>query len=156
MSRAFQCVVDPVVDPEYQTSSSDASKKSKEDKLKVIGKTLNEYFTASCRFLITIFIITVIIVFLRLFSDFSSSIQSLLSLGGVVFIGLAGWSVMRNHGFNLRQAAFVGFLLSFGTHWSLPIFHNVQEIFFLLLINTAIFSVIAIFGAWLATNLKAD
>lgn len=144
------------MDPEYQTSSSDTSKKSREDKLKVVGKNLNEYFTASWRFLATIFIITVTIVFLRLFSDFPSSIQSLLSLGGVVFISFAGWSVVRNHGFNLRQAVFVGFLLSFGTHWSLPIFHNVQEVIFLLFINTVIFSVIAIFGAWLATNLKAD
>ncbi|MGB6864129.1 MAG: hypothetical protein WBE11_00410 [Candidatus Aminicenantaceae bacterium] len=122
-----------------------------------MNKTLNEYFTASCRFLATIFIITVIIVFLRLFSDFPSSIQSLLSLGGVVFIGLAGWSVVRNHGFNLKQAAFVGFLLSFGTHWSVPIFHRAGEVLYFILINSIIFSTVAVFGGWLAkkfNNLK--
>jgi hypothetical protein len=138
----------------YQISSSDASKKSKGDKLKIVSKTLNEYFTASWKFLATIFIITVIIVLLRLFSDFPSSIQSLLSLGGVVFIGLAGWSVVRNQGFNLRQAVFVGFLLSFGTHWSVPIFHRAGEELYFILINSIIFSFAAVFGGWLANKLK--
>ena len=135
------------------TSSSDASK-NKEDKLKVMSKTLNEYFTASWRFLATIFIITVIIVFLRLFSDFPSSIQSLLSLGGVVFVGLAGWSAVRNHGFNLKQAVFVGLLLSFGTHWSVPIFHRAWEVLNFILINSIIFSIVAVFGGWLANKFK--
>jgi len=138
----------------YQISSSDASKKSKGDKLKIVSKTLNEHFTASWKFLATIFIITVIIVFLRLFSDFPSSIQSLLSLGGVVFIGLAGWSVVRNHGFNLRQAIFVGLLLSFGTHWSVPIFHRAGEVLYFILINSIIFSIVAVFGGWLANKFK--
>jgi hypothetical protein len=138
----------------YQTWSSDASKKSKAGKLKVMNKTLNEYFTASWRFLATIFIITVIIVFLRLFSDFPSSIQSLLSFSGVVFIGLAGWSVVRNHGFNLKQAVFVGLLLSFGTHWSVPMFHRAGEVLYIILINTIIFSAVAVFGGWLANKLK--
>ncbi|MGB3860755.1 MAG: hypothetical protein WA915_01635 [Candidatus Aminicenantaceae bacterium] len=102
----------------------------------------------------TIFIITVIIVFLRLFSDFPSSIQSLLSFSGVVFIGLAGWSVVRNHGFNLKQAVFVGLLLSFGTHWSVPIFHRAGEVLYIILINTIIFSAVAVFGGWLANKLK--
>lgn len=142
------------MDPEYQTSSSDASKKSREDKLKVFGKNLNEYFTASWRFLATIFSITVIIVFLRSFSDFPSSIQSLLSLGGVVLIGLAGWSVVRNHGFNLKQAVFVGLLLSFGTHWSVPIFHRAGEVLYFILINSIIFSIATVFGGWLANKFK--
>jgi hypothetical protein len=119
-----------------------------------MSKTLNKYFTASWRFLATIFMITVIIVFLRLFSDFPSSIQSLLTLGGVVFIGLAGWSVVRNHGFNLKQAMFVGFLLSFGTHWSVPIFHRAEEVFYFILINSIIFSIAAVFGGLLANKFK--
>jgi hypothetical protein len=130
------------------------SKRSKEDRLKVMSKTLNEYFTASWIFLATIFIITVIVVFLRLVSNFPSSIQALLTVGGVVFVGLAGWSVVRNHGFNLKQAAFVGLLVSFGTHWSLPIFHRVGEVLYIILINSIIFSIVTVFGGWLAKKLN--
>lgn len=122
--------------------------------MKAMSKTLNKYFAASWRFLATIFMITVIIVFLRLFSDFPSSIQSLLTLGGVVFIGLAGWSVVRNHGFNLKQAAFMGLLLSFGTHWSVPIFHRAGEVLYFILINSIIFSIATVFGGWLANKFK--
>jgi len=98
--------------------------------------------------------ITVIIVFLRLFSDFQSSIQYLLTLGGVVFIGLAGWSVVRNHGFNLILVAFMGLLLSFGTHWPVPIFHRAEEVLYFILINSIIFSIVAVFGGWLANKFK--
>lgn len=122
--------------------------------MKVMSKTLNEYFTASWRFLATIFIITVIIVLLRLFSNFPSSIQSLLTLGGVVFIGFAGWTAVGNYGFNLKQAVLVGLLLSFGTHWSVPIFHKAWEVLYFILINSIIFSIAAVFGGWLAKMFK--
>ncbi len=122
--------------------------------MKIMSKTLSEYFAASWRFLTLIFIIAVIIVFLRLVSDFPASIRSLLTLGGVVFIGWAGWSVVRNHGFNLKQTLFVGLLLSFGTHWSVPIFHRAGEGLYFILINSIIFSNLAVFGGWLAKTFK--
>ncbi len=136
------------------TSSSGESKKNKEDKLKVMSKNLNEYFKATWKFLVTIFLITMVIVLLRLLTSFPSSIQSILTLGGVVFIGFAGWSVVRNLGFNLKQVLLVGLLLSVGSHWSLPIFHPAGEVLYLILINSIIFSIIAVIGGWLAKKLK--
>lgn len=124
--------------------------------MRFAGKTLTEYFRASKVFLAVIFFLTFIIIVLRLSSDFPSGVQTLLSLIGIVFIGLVGWSVVSRRGFNVKQTGFLGFLLSFGTHWSLPIFHSTREMFFLLVINSVIFSVIAVFGAWLATKLKAN
>ena len=91
---------------------------------------------------------------LRLFSNFPSSIQSLLTLGGVVFIGFAGWTAVGNYGFNLKQAVLVGLLLSFGTHWSVPIFHKAWEVLYFILINSIIFSIAAVFGGWLAKMFK--
>lgn len=136
------------------TSSSGESKKNKEDKLKVMSKTLNEYFKVSWKFLATIFLITIAIVLLRLFTNFPSSIQSILTLGGVVFIGFAGWSVVRNHGFNARQVVLVGLLLSVGSHWSVPIFHRAGEVLYFILINSIIFSIVAVFGGCLAKKLN--
>jgi hypothetical protein len=124
--------------------------------MKFVGKTLIEYFIALKVFLAVIFFLTFIIVVMRLSSDFPPGVQTLLSLVGVVLIGLAGWSAVSRRGFNVKQTGLVGFLLSFATHWSLPIFHSVREMFFLLLLNSVIFSVIAILGAWLATKLKAN
>jgi len=119
-----------------------------------MNRTLNEYFAASWKFFVTIFIIMVIIVLLRLISDFPASIQSFLSVGGVVFIGLAGFTVVRNHGFNLKQAGFVGLLLSFSTHWSTLIFHKAGEMLYIILINSIIFFIVAVFGGWLAKKPK--
>ena len=124
--------------------------------MKFAGKTLTEYFTASKIFLAVIFFLTFIIVVLRLFSDFPSGVQTLFSLVGGAFIGLVGWSAMSRRGFNVKQSGFIGFFISFGTHWSLPIFHSTRDMFFLLLLNSVIFSVIAILGAWLARKLKAN
>lgn len=122
--------------------------------MRLFGRTLSEYFSASRVFLIIIIALTMIVVVLRIFSDLPSSIQLLFSLFGIIFMGLAGWSVVRNHGFNLHQAVAVGILLSVGIHWTLPIFHSVKEVFFLLLLNTMIYSVIVFIGAWLATKSK--
>lgn len=122
--------------------------------MKVMGKTLKQYFRASWKFLAVIFIIMAIIVAIRLSFDFASGIQTLLTLFGVILIGWAGWSAVKGHGFNLKQAGIVGILLSFGTHWALPIFHSMLEVIFLILINTIIYSVIAVFGGWLVKKFK--
>ncbi|NIM58138.1 MAG: hypothetical protein GTO16_04235 [Candidatus Aminicenantes bacterium] len=119
-----------------------------------MGKTLNEYFIASWRFLATIFVIAVIIVLLRLFSKFPSIIQYLLTFGGVFFVAFAGWSIVRNYGFNLKQVVLVGLLLSFGSHWSVPIFHRAWEVLYFILINSIILSIAAVFGGWLLKKFK--
>ena len=120
--------------------------------MKVMGKSLYEYFMASKKFLAIIIILMIIIVALRLFY-YPPGVQTPLFLGGIVFIW-AGWSVVRYNGFNLKQAGFVGIILSFGVHWTLPIFHSVWEVLYLILINTIIYSVIVIFGGWLAKMIK--
>lgn len=134
-------------------SSSDESKKSKENKLKIMSKTLTEYFKASWKFLVTIFIIAAIIVFLRLVSELPPGLQFLFAIVGLIFIGFAGWSAIRNHGFNLKQVVFVGLLLSFGSHWTVPIFHRAGEILYFILINSFVFSIVTVLGGWLTQKL---
>ncbi len=122
--------------------------------MKILGKPLNEYFKVSWKFLAIIFLIAMVIVFLRLSSNIPASIQSLLTLGGIAFIGFAGWSIGKNHEFNLKHVFFVGILLSFGSHWSVPIFHRAEEMLYIILINTIIFFTVTVFGGWLAKKLK--
>jgi hypothetical protein len=118
--------------------------------MKIAGKTLNMYFVVSKNFLAVIFIIMIYIVILRLSSDALPVIQTLLSLSVVIVLIWAGWSSVKHHGLDLRQVLIVGLLLSFGIHWSLPIFHSPGEVLYLIFINTIVYSIIAIFGGWLA------
>lgn len=109
---------------------------------------------ASKKFLAIIIVLMILIVVLRLSSNFPSNRQAPLAfLGGIVLIW-AGWSVVKNYGFSLKQAGFVGLILSFGVHWTLPIFHSAWEVLYLILINTIIYSVMVISGGWLARKLK--
>jgi len=118
--------------------------------MKIVGKSLNEYFVVSRNFLAVIFIIVLSIVVLRLSPDVPPGIQTLLSLlGGIVFVW-AGWSSVRLHGFDLKQVSIIGLLLSLGVHWSLPIFHGAREVSYLIFINSFVYSIIAVFGGWLA------
>jgi len=118
--------------------------------MKIAGKSLNEYFVVSRNFLAFVFIIMISIVILRLSPDVPPGIQTLLSLlGGIVFVW-AGWSSVRLHGFDLKQVSIIGLLLSLGVHWSLPIFHGAREVSYLILINSFVYSIIAVFGGWLA------
>jgi hypothetical protein len=118
--------------------------------MKIAGKPLTEYFWVSRNFLAVIFIIMISIVVLRLSPNVPPEIQTLLSLsGGIVFVW-AGWSSVRRHGFDLRQVSIVGLLLSLGVHWSLPIFHGAREVLYLIFINSSIYSIIAVFGGWIA------
>jgi len=48
----------------------------------------------------------------------------------------------------------MGLLLSFGTHWPVPIFHRAEEVLYFILINSIIFSIVAVFGGWLANKFK--
>jgi len=118
--------------------------------MKIAGKSLNEYFVVSRNFLAFVFIIMISIVILRLSPDVPPGIQTLLSLlGGIVFVW-AGWSSVRLHGFDLKQVSIIGLLLSLGVHWSLPIFHGAREVLYLILINSFVYSIIAVFGGLLA------
>jgi len=118
--------------------------------MKIAGKSLNEYFVVSRNFLAFVFIIMISIVILRLSPDVPPGIQTLLSLlGGIVFVW-AGWSSVRLHGFDLKQVSIIGLLLSLGVHWSLPIFHGAREVSYLIFINSFVYSIIAVFGGWLA------
>lgn len=118
--------------------------------MKVAGKTLTEYFVASKKFLAIIFTFTVISVVWRLFYSYPPEIQTLLGILAVIIAIWAGWTAVRDHGFNLKQAGFVGFLLSLGTQWTLPIFHPPLEALYLFLVNSILLVVIAAFGGLLA------
>ncbi len=118
--------------------------------MKVMSKTLNEYFVVSKNFLALIFIIMIFIVVFRLFSDVPPGIQTLLSFSGVIVFIWAGWSSVKHRGFDLKQVSIVGVLLSLGIHWSLPIFHGPWEVLYLIFINTVLYSIITVFGGWLA------
>ncbi len=122
--------------------------------MRIFGKIVIEYFEASWKFLAAILSVMAIVVFLRLSPDFPSFLQTLLSIVGVVFLGLGGWYSVRNQGFNVKQALIVGILLSFGIHWTLPIFHSATEVISLLLINTLIYSVVVFCRTWLADTFK--
>ena len=122
--------------------------------MKFVGKTLNEYFVASKKFLAIIFIFQVISVVWRLSYDYAAGIQTLLTPLAVIVIGWAGWATVRDHGFNLKQAGFVGLLLSFVTIWALPIFHSTWDVLFIILVNAILYVVIAAFAGWLAKKFK--
>ena len=118
--------------------------------MKIAGKSFKEYFVVSRIFLAVIFAIMISIVVLRLSPDVPPGIQTLLSLsGGMVFVW-AGWSSVRRHGFDLRQVSIVALLLSLGVHWSLPIFHGAGEVLYLIFINSFVYSIMALFGGWIA------
>ncbi len=122
--------------------------------MRLVGRTLGEYFAALKKFLAIIFIMTAILVALRLSVGLPSEAQGpLVGVGGII-IGWGGWSAVRNHGFNLKQVGFGGFLLSFGGHWALPIFHNPLEVVYLFFVNSVLYAAIAIVGGWLATLKK--
>jgi len=122
--------------------------------MKFAGKSLNEYFVASKKFLAIIFTVMVIIVVLRLSHHYPPGIQIPLGLLAVIVIGWGGWATVRDYGFNLKQVGFVGFLLSFGTHWALLILHSPWEVLYFFLVNSILYVVIAAFGGWLAKKFK--
>jgi uncharacterized membrane protein YjgN (DUF898 family) len=122
--------------------------------MKFVGKTLNEYYTTSKKSLANGLIIMALITVLRLSNNYPPRIQSILSLLGVIVIGWAGWTAVTNHRFNLKQTGFLGLLFLFTVIWTLPIFHNIWEMPFLILTNAILYVFIATFGGWLAQNLK--
>jgi len=100
------------------------------------------------------FILAVISVAGRLSDYYPSGIQLLLLLLGLVVLGRAGWTAVRYYGFNLIQTGLVGFFLSFGSHWALPIFHTIGELTYLFLVNSVIFVGVTGLGGLLAKKIK--
>jgi hypothetical protein len=122
--------------------------------MKFAGKTLTEYFIVSKKFLVIAFILIGISVIWRLCYVYPAGIQTIVTILGVIVIGWAGWTMVRVHGFSLKQTGFVGFLFVVITFWTLPIFHKIGEVFLLFIINTFLYILITILGGWLAKKIK--
>ena len=118
------------------------------------GRTFSEYFSASKKFLAITFVLAVISVAGRLSGYYPPGVQLLLLLLGLVVLGWAGWTAVRCDGFNLIQTGLVGFFLSFGSHWALPIFHSLGELTYLFLANSVIFVGVTGLGGLLAKKIK--
>lgn len=115
----------------------------------IAGRTPRDYYLASREFLAAILILSVVSVIGRLTGYFSVFVQY-LQFVGLPLVGWAGWRAVRNHGFNLIQTAVVGFVLSFASHWTLPIFHGAAEISLFFVVNSIIFIAVTLLGGVLA------
>ncbi len=117
------------------------------------GKTLKEYLIVSKVYLAIIFFLTLVTVLLRKLSVYSSIIQVALLLIGLIVLCWAGWTTARKQQFTILQIGFIGFILSFGAHWSLPLFHSVGEVLYLFIINSIINIVIVTAGGLLSRKM---
>jgi len=115
----------------------------------IAGRTSRDYYLASREFLAVVLILSGVSVIGRLTGYFSVLVQY-LPFVGIPVVGWAGWRAVRKHRFNLAQTAIVGFVLSFGSHWTLPIFHSASEIALLFAVNSIVFMAVAICGGFLA------
>lgn len=122
--------------------------------MKFAGKTLIEYFVASKKFLIIALILIGISVIWRLCYVYPAEIQTFITILGIFIVGWAGWTMVRAHGFSLKQTGFVGFLFAVVTFWALLIFHKIGEVLLLFIINTFIYILITLVGGWLAKKCK--
>ncbi len=118
--------------------------------MKIAGKTFSEYLAVSKSFWISLFIIMILMVFIRLSTHVPAWIQTLLSVSGSAVLIGAGWTSVKRYGFDLRQVAIVALFLSLAVHWSLPIFHSAGEVICLIFINSSIYTIMTIFGGLLA------
>lgn len=116
--------------------------------MKIFNKTIKEYIAAIWVFFVLAFIMMVIVTALRLNNYYPPETQNLVTLLGVAIIIWAGASAVKDHGFNLLQTAFVGFLISLAAAWSLPIFHPLIEAFYVFLINGVIYALVAAASGW--------
>ncbi len=122
--------------------------------MRFAGRTLREYFSTSKKFPAITFILAVISVAGRLLDYYPPGIQLLFLLLGLIVLGWAGWTAVRYYGFNLIQTGLVGFFLSLGSHWALPIFHSIGELIYLFLVNSVIFVGVTGLGGLLAKKIK--
>lgn len=123
--------------------------------MRFTGKTLYEYVVVSRKFFLAVFILSAISVAGRLSHRNPPGLQVVLLLGLVV-IAWAGWTAVRKHGFSLVETGLVGFVLSFASHWTLPIFHSLTEILYLFAMNSIIFIAIATLVGFLAKKTRTS
>ncbi len=120
----------------------------------IAGRTPSEYLLASRWFLGAILLLAGLSVAARLTGALSVLVQY-LQLVGLPLIGWAGWHAVRKQGFGLSQAAVVGFVLSFASHWTLPIFHKAVESLSLFVVNSILFVLVALAGGGLARIVRS-
>lgn len=118
--------------------------------MKLAGKTLNEYMSASKKFLIIALGLQMIIVTLRLTNTLLRTIELLITIFGVIVIVWAGWTMVKDYEYNLKQAGVIGFLISLLTIWALPIFHSLSELIPIIVVNAILYVLFAGLGGWLA------
>ncbi len=94
--------------------------------------------------------LTAISVLARLSVEDPSTIQSIVLVLGLLATLGAGWITIRTFRLRLRHCALLGLVLSFGSHWSLPVFHKGLEIVQLILLNSIIVAAMVFFGGCLA------
>jgi hypothetical protein len=97
-------------------------------------------------FFVAIAIMTMVSVFGRTSVQFTPAIQNALAALGAIIVASAGWVSVSQLTYGLRWTPLIGLLLSVGSHWSLPMFHEAGEIPPLLLINSSIFAAVAFLG----------
>lgn len=97
-------------------------------------------------FFAAVVVMTAISVFGRASAVYTPAMQATLVVLGMVVIAAAGWIAVSQLGYRLRWAPVVGLVLSLGSHWSLFVVHEVAEIPFLVLVNSAIFAAVAFLG----------
>lgn len=107
---------------------------------------LKRYRLFSATFLGITVVLTIISIFARLSAEDPSTIQSIVLILGLLVTFGAGWITIRTFRLRLWHCALLGLVLSFGSHWSLPIFHEGPEILHLILLNSIIMAAIAFFG----------
>lgn len=120
----------------------------------VAGRTPSEYLLASRWFLGALLLLAGVSVVARLTGALSLLVQY-LQPASLPLIGWAGWHAVRKQRFGLSQAAVVGFVLSFASHWTLPIFHNAGESLSLFVVNSILFVVVALAGGGLARMVRS-
>ncbi len=119
----------------------------------IAGRTLRDYYLASREFLAVVLILSGISVISRLTGYFSALSQYLL-FAALPIIGWAGWHAVRNHKCSVAQTAIVGFVISFGSHWTLLIFHSAGEISSLFVVNSIVFIAVTLCGGVLARMVR--
>ncbi len=118
--------------------------------MKIAGKSFIEYLVISKIFWVVLFFIMGLMVVIRLSIHVPVWIQAFLSASGAAVLIRAGWTIVKRHGYDLRQVSVVALVLSLAVHWSLPIFHGSREVLYLILINSVVYTAMVVFGGLLA------
>lgn len=113
-------------------------------------KNTNKRLKLTIIFFFAVCIATAASVILRKSGYSFPGLQSLMTLIFLVVIGLFGWLSVRRRYASLAQNILLGVILSFGSHWSLLLFHKGWEIPQLMVVNSAIFAFVAFLGGCLA------